>query len=390
LPIDVITRYQTLIADGRIEADPAQRAVALKLHQLSERLSTHRLARKTSQLGWLFGKKHQDQPLKGLYIHGGVGRGKTMLMDLFFRCVPVQRKRRAHFHSFMLDVHERIHAIRNAPAGTYKDHDPIEIAAEALFDEAWLLCFDEFSVTDIADAMILGRLFAALWKKGAVIVATSNVEPVHLYKDGLNHALFLPFIALLQQQMDIMRLDARTDYRLEKLSGGDLYFTPNNASARAGLDAIWNRLTGGAPPLQRDLAVLSRQIVIPIAGWGVARFSFEQLCAQPFSAADYLAIARAYHTVLLDDLPVMTESKRNEAKRFITAVDIFYEAHVKFAISAEAPIDQIYSAASGTEAFEFQRTISRLIEMRSTEYLAKPHGSPDSKASGKTSGLVET
>jgi cell division protein ZapE len=390
VPNDVFTRYQTLIADGRIEADPAQRAVAQKLHQLSERLSTHRLARKTSQLGWLFGRKHQDAPLKGLYIHGGVGRGKTMLMDVFFRFVPVERKRRTHFHSFMLDVHERIHTVRTAPAGTHKDQDPITIVAEALFDEAWLLCFDEFSVTDIADAMILQRLFTALWKQGAVVVATSNVEPVNLYKDGLNRALFLPFIDLMAEHMDITRLDARTDYRLEKLGQGDLYFTPNNASARAELDAIWNRLTGGAPPMQRDLAVHSRKITIPIAGWGVARFSFAELCAQPFSAADYLAIARGYHTVLLDDVPVLSDQRRNEAKRFINAIDIFYEAHVKIAISAEAVVDRIYTAATGTEAFEFQRTMSRLIEMRSTEYLAKPHGSPDSKASGKTSGLVET
>ncbi len=311
---------------GRIEADPAQRQIAFALNALAERLQTHRLSRKSSHLGWFFAKKTTpEEPLKGIYIHGSVGRGKTMLMDMFFRCVSVERKRRAHFHSFMQDVHARIHAVRSAPANG-KGRDPIEIVAEQLFDEAWLLCFDEFSVTDIADAMILGRLFSALWKKGAVVVATSNVEPVNLYKDGLNRALFLPFIDQLLSQMDVLRLDARTDYRLEKLGDEQLYFTPNDEAARAALDRLWDRMANGAPPLPRDLAVLSRTLTIPIAGWGVARFTFEQLCGAPLAANDYLAIARAFHTVIIDDVPVMDEANRNEAKRFITAIDIFYEA----------------------------------------------------------------
>ncbi len=390
MPVDLLTRYQTLIADGRIEADPAQRSVVLRLHALSERLATHRLARKGSQLGWIFGRRHQDEALKGIYIHGGVGRGKSMLMDMFFRCVTVEKKRRTHFHSFMLDVHERIHIIRNAPPDGGGPADPIETVADDLFDEAWLLCFDEFSVTDIADAMILGRLFAALWKKGAVVVATSNVEPVNLYKDGLNRALFLPFIDLLEARMDVVRLDARTDYRLEKLGGNDLYFTPNDARAREALDAIWNRMTGGAPPMQRELQVHSRKLAVPISGWGVARYTFEQLCGQPYSASEYLAIARGFHTIIIDDVPVLDFARRNEAKRFIIAIDIFYEAHVKLAISAAAEADLLYGASEGAEAFEFQRCASRLIEMRSTEYLAKPHGSPDSMASGLVTGIVET
>jgi cell division protein ZapE len=387
---DVRTRYETLIADGRIEADPAQRMVVLALHQLSNRLATHRLARKSSQLGWIFGRKHQDEALRGIYIHGKVGRGKTFLMDLFFRIVPVERKRRAHFHSFMQDVHERIHRFRTEEQPGPKAHDPIEAVADDLFEEAWLLCFDEFSVTDIADAMILGRLFTALWRKGAVVIATSNVLPSDLYRDGLNRALFLPFIDLLMQHMSVMELDARTDYRLEKLGRNDLFFTPADAKAHAAMDRLWSTMTSDAPQQPRELAVGSRKIIIPIAAWGVARFTFAELCGAPFSASDYLAIARAYHTILIDAVPVMDARERNEAKRFIIAIDIFYEAHVKLALSATDEVQALYRAEDGTEAFEFQRTVSRLIEMRSTEYLAKPHGSPDSKASGKVTGLVET
>jgi cell division protein ZapE len=389
LPVDLITRYQTLIADGRIEADPAQRQAALALHRLAQALETHRLARKSSHLGWFFGRKSAGEPVRGLYIHGDVGRGKTMLMDMFFRNVAIVRKRRAHFHSFMLDVHERIHAIRSAPARG-RERDPIEIVADALVEEAWLLCFDEFSVTDIADAMILGRLFAALWSRGAVVVATSNVEPANLYKDGLNRALFLPFIERLKEQMGVLRLEARTDYRLEKLAGNPLYFTPDDAAAKAALDGIWNSLTGGAPPMQREVQVHSRVIPIPVAGWGVARMSFDYLCREPRGASDYLAIARGFHTILVEHVPVLREADRNEAKRFITMIDIFYETHVKLAISAAAPAEKLYEAATGTEAFEFRRTVSRLIEMRSTEYLSKPHGSPDSKGSGSSAGIVET
>ncbi|MBY0613326.1 MAG: AFG1 family ATPase [Beijerinckiaceae bacterium] len=382
------TRYQALVSDGHLDRDPAQAAVVNSLDRLAEDLAHHRLARKSSALGWLFGQKPRP-PLKGLYIWGSVGRGKTMLMDMFFEQIPVTRKRRAHFHSFMADVHERIHQWRQADHGT-KAPDPIEPVAEALAGEAWVLCFDEFTVTDITDAMILGRLFKALWAKGVVIVATSNVEPSQLYKNGLNRALFTPFIDLLLANVAVVELDARTDYRLEKLGGGTLFYAPNDERARLEMDAWWKKLTGSDRRKPTRIVVKSREVEIPAAASGVARFGFEDLCAKPLGASDYLAIARAYHTILIEDVPRMDLARRNEAKRFITLIDVLYENHVKLIMSAEAEVDALYGADSGFEAFEFDRTVSRLIEMRSDEYLGHPHGSRDSLASGHTTGLVET
>ncbi|HEX2654435.1 MAG TPA: cell division protein ZapE, partial [Xanthobacteraceae bacterium] len=224
----VIERYAALVAQGEIERDPAQQALAEQLSMLSVRLGQHRLARKSSALGWMFGRRQNRQdPIKGIYIHGQVGRGKTMLLDLFFASSSVQRKRRAHFHEFMVDVHERVHAYRQKiKAGEITNDDPIKLAAAAIAEESWLICFDEFHVTDIADAMILGRLFTRLFEQGVVVVATSNVVPSDLYKDGLNRALFVPFIELLSTRMDIVSLDARTDYRLEKLSDVAMWYVP--------------------------------------------------------------------------------------------------------------------------------------------------------------------
>ena len=385
------SRYAALVADGHLDADPAQAAIIRKLDALAVALAHHRLSRKSSALGWLFGQKKPAVDLKGVYIWGAVGRGKTMLMDLFFETVEVRRKRRAHFHSFMADVHERIHAFRHSAAHeTGKSADPIEPVAEAIAAEAWLLCFDEFTVTDITDAMLLGRLFRSLWEKGVVIIATSNVEPDLLYKDGLNRALFLPFIDLLKANVDIVRLDAPKDYRLEKLGGGTLYFTPNDAEAAAGMNGWWDKLTASAPRRPARVAVKGRFVEVPAAAVGVARFDFEDLCTKPLGALDYLAIARSYHTILVDDVPVLTIARRNEAKRFITLVDVLYENHVKLILSAEAEADALYAAENGFEAFEFDRTVSRLIEMRSDDYLGHPHGSRDSMASGATTGLVET
>ena len=382
------TRYHALIADGHLDNDPAQSAVVAELDRLADALAHHRLASKSSALGWLFGQKPRPA-LKGLYIWGSVGRGKTMLMDMFFEQIPGNRKRRAHFHSFMADVHERIHQWRYSDHGS-KGPDPIEPVAQALADEAWVLCFDEFTVTDITDAMILGRLFKALWEKGVVIVATSNVEPTQLYKNGLNRALFLPFIDLLAANVTIVELDARTDYRLEKLGGGTLFYSPADGQARLAMDEWWRKLTGSERRKPAQIKIKTRHIDVPAAAGGVARFQFEDLCAKPLGASDYLAVARAYHTVLIEGVPRMDLARRNEAKRFITLIDIFYENHVKLVMSAEAEVDALYGADSGFEAFEFQRTVSRLIEMRSDEYLGHPHGSRDSLASGHTTGLVET
>jgi cell division protein ZapE len=329
--------------------------------------------------------------LKGLYIYGEVGRGKTMLMDLFYEASPVQRRRRAHFHEFMIDVHERVHGLRQKmKIGEFAGEDPIELVAKELAREAWLLCFDEFHVTDIADAMILGRLFTQLFARGVVLVATSNVPPADLYKDGLNRALFVPFIDMLEAHMDVVRLASRTDFRLEKLAGLPVWYVPADEAADAALDDAWRRLArendGGA----QELPLKGRTIHVPRAAMGVARFSFHDLCEQPLAAADYLRIAHEYHTIILDHIPVMTFDNRNAAKRFIILIDTLYDMNVKLIASAAAEPDALYRADEGYEAQEFQRTASRLIEMRSEEYLARPHGAAHSVLSGSSSGIVET
>jgi cell division protein ZapE len=383
-------QYAARVAAGKIERDAAQQAIVDRLAQLEKELAERRLARKSSSLGWLFGSR-EPEPIKGLYIFGDVGRGKTMLMDLFFAASPVVRKRRVHFHEFMAEVHERVHVLRQmVKLGEISVEDPIGVAASAIAQETRLLCFDEFHVTDIADAMILGRLFKRLFELGVVVVATSNVPPTELYKDGLNRALFLPFIALIEAHMEIPQLDARTDFRLEKLAGVPVWYVPADRAAEAALDQTWRRLTSGHTGEPQDLLVKGRTIRIPRATMGVARFSFHDLCQQPLAAADYLKIAREYHTVLLDHVAVMDYERRNEAKRFIILIDTFYDNAVKLIASAEAEPDVLYRADEGFEASEFKRTTSRLIEMRSKAYLALPHGRGHAVASGSTEGLVET
>jgi cell division protein ZapE len=386
----VSVQYAARVAAGKIERDAAQEVIVDRLAQLEKRLAERRLSRKSSSLGWLFGAR-EPGPIKGLYIFGDVGRGKTMLMDLFFAASPVLRKRRVHFHEFMAEVHERIHALRQkAKLGELSNEDPVGAAAAAIAQETRLLCFDELHVTDIADAMILGRLFKRLFELGVVVVATSNVPPSELYKDGLNRALFLPFIALIEEHMEITQLNARADFRLEKLAGAPVWYVPADHAAEAALDEAWRRLTAGHAGEPQDLVVKGRTIRVPRATMGVARFSFEDLCQQPLAAADYLKIAREYHTVVLDHIAVMDYERRNEAKRFIIVIDTFYDNAVKLVASAEAEPDALYCANEGFEADEFKRTASRLIEMRSEAYLALPHGHGHAVASGSTEGLVET
>ena len=388
----ITARYAVAVADGRVERDAAQVAVIEMLARLEERIVDYRLARKSSSLGWLFaGREKKQARLKGLYIYGDVGRGKTMLMDLFFEATPVQRKRRAHFHEFMIDVHERVHAFRQQmKIGERTGEDPIELTAIALAHEAWLLCFDEFHVTDIADAMILGRLFAQLFERGVVMVATSNVAPDELYKDGLNRALFVPFIHLLEQQMDVVWLASRIDFRLEKLAGLPVWYVPADATADAALDDAWRRLAAGHDGMPQELPLKRRSVHVPRAAMGVARFTFHDLCEQPLAAADYLRIAREYHTIVLDHVPVMTFETRDAAKRFIILVDTLYDLNVKLVASAQAEPDGLYRGDEGFEAQEFKRTASRLIEMQSQAYLARPHGAAHSLLSGSSSGIVET
>jgi len=385
-----LAQYEALVASGAIEPDAAQREVAEAFDDLEQRVERYRPLRRLRLLDRLFADKHEGPP-RGLYVHGDVGRGKTMLMDLFFQASPVQYKRRAHFHEFMAEVHERIYGFRQEIArGKIPDEDVIGLTANAIFEQAWLLCFDEFHVTDIADAMILGRLFTRLFELGTVVVATSNVAPDDLYKGGLNRALFLPFIAQITEHMAVMRLDARTDFRLEKLAGVKMWLVPADAAASAALDKAWSRMTGNAPCRPRDIPIKGRVLHVPCSAHGVARFSFADICEQPLAASDYLRLARDYHTLMIDRIPVMDYGERNAAKRFITLIDTLYDNGVKLMASAEADPLSLYLADEGNEANEFKRTSSRLIEMGSESYLSLPHGHKDSAASGSTTGLVET
>ncbi|MGO9628365.1 MAG: cell division protein ZapE [Xanthobacteraceae bacterium] len=388
----ITARYAASVAAGAVERDAAQLTVVDRLARLEEQIVEHRLARKSSSLGWLFAARDKKQSaLKGLYIYGEVGRGKTMLMDLFYEASPVQRRRRVHFHEFMIDVHERVHGFRqNMKVGEYADEDPIELVAKELAREAWLLCFDEFHVTDIADAMILGRLFAQLFARGVVVVATSNVPPEDLYKAGLNRALFVPFIHMLEVHMEIVLLASRTDFRLEKLAGMPVWHVPADEAADAALDDAWRRLARGHEGVAQELSLKGRAIHVPRVAMGVARFSFHDLCEQPLAAADYLRLAHEYHTIILDRIPTMTFDNRNAAKRFIILIDTLYDMNVKLIASAASEPDALYRGDEGYEALEFKRTASRLIAMRSEAYLARPHGAAHSQLSGSSSGIVET
>lgn len=383
-----MSRYRALLEAGTVDPDSAQAELALRLDGLAAELAERSPGRTGGPLEWLLGGRRETTVPRGLYIWGAVGRGKTMLMDLFFDSLADQGKRRAHFHAYMADAHRRIHAWRlKLKAGEVSGDDPIKPVAAALAAEAQILCFDEFAVTDIADAMILGRLFTALFAERVVVVATSNVAPSDLYREGLNRALFLPFIHLLEQRTETFRLDARTDFRLEKLGDAPVYFTPADAPAKQAMDHWFRRLTGGAPTLPATLTVLGHPVEVPAQAMGVARFGFQDLCGRPLGASDYLAIAQAYHTVLVDAVPVLKPEQRNEARRFIILIDVLYERHVKLVASAAAPPGELYGAETGAEAFEFARTVSRLHEMASREYLAAPRTDP---VTGNATGLVDT
>ncbi|SFT38894.1 cell division protein ZapE [Mesorhizobium sp. YR577] len=382
-------RYDHLAETGALERDPAQEVIVGALDRLIDELCSKRLAQKSSALGWLFGKKRENQaPVKGLYIHGDVGRGKTMLMDMFFELVPVRRKRRIHFNDFMADVQDRIQKHRLARKnGETKEDDPIPPVAAALADEAWVLCFDEFSVTDIADAMILSRLFSALFAQGVVLVATSNVAPDDLYRDGLNRALFLPFISILKRHADVLDLDADKDYRLEKLNRMPVYMTPLGAETDRQMDEAWKAMTHGAPAEAASLTVKGRQVAVPVAAGDAARFTFAELCEKPHGARDYLAITGRFSTIFVDHVPVLAENRRNEAKRFILFIDTVYDHHVRLVVSAEAPPQELYVGKRGTEAFEFDRTASRLMEMQSRDWLddwAVRHAPAQPQEAGKS------
>jgi cell division protein ZapE len=351
--------YRETLAKGELRADKAQEQALEKLNHLARALTRRR--------GFSFFRK-PEAPVKGLYIWGDVGRGKTLLMDLFFEEAVIAKKRRAHFNRFMLDVHARIHAERQRAGSS----DPIPVVAHALAEEARLLCFDEFQVTDVADAMILGRLFDRLFAEGVTIVCTSNTPPDRLYEGGLNRQLFLPFIEEIKQRLEVVELNGPTDYRLQRMSGIKVYLTPLGPQADAAMDQAWRKLTDCAHGKPTSLNVLGRQLKVPQAARGAARFRFDDLCAQPLAAADYLAIAEEFHAVLLDHIPVLSPEMRNEARRFILLIDTLYDEGVKLICSAAAAPDALYPQGDGAEAF--RRTASRLAEMQSEDYLKRGHG----------------
>jgi cell division protein ZapE len=366
----VVERYRQRVSAGQFSEDPAQIAVAQELDRVRASLLKAATAKKGA-LGWLLSRKRGVvEPTRGLYIHGDVGRGKTMLMDMFFDSVAMHRKRRVHFNDFMANVHDRIQKERERiKAANAKSGDPVPPVARAIADEARLLCFDEFSVTDIADAMILSRLFSALFDEGVTLVATSNVAPDDLYRDGLNRALFLPFVSILKRHAAVVSLDSPTDYRRLKLDRMRVYITPLGPDADAAMDDAWETVRDERPETRTMVAVKGREIAVPRAAGSSARFSFSELCEAPLAARDYIALAERFDTLLIDRVPVMDDASRNAAKRFILLVDTCYDRGIRLILSADSAPEGLYRGRIGAESFEFARTASRLTEMQSAKWL---------------------
>ena len=362
--------YRKKVQSGQLKADDAQRLLSENLQNLHYALKGY--VPDDSQRPWkkwLGLTERQSQPLKGLYIYGGVGTGKSMLMDLFFDTVPVKSKRRAHFHEFLQDVHIRFNNLRKS--NKQKLGDPIPKVVDELAEEVQLLCFDELQVYNIVDAMILGRLFEGLFAKGVVVVATSNRPPNDLYKDGLQREKFLPFIELITKHLEVFKLDTTNDYRLERMLDMRIYHCPADQSSKMALDEYFFELAGGRPSQIEGIEVKGRVIKI-LASSGVARKSFNELCEQPLGVADYLAIADRYHTLIIERIPCMSDAEESQARRFVNLIDALYEAKVNLICSAEAMPQDLYVKGEGV--FEFERLDSRLMEMQSVDYLSLPHG----------------
>ncbi len=370
MPLSIHAAYQHRLQTGDITPDAAQAHAVEALSRLEGELNA--LAEPSLGLGFF---RRRAVP-RGVYLYGPVGRGKSMLMDLFFDSAPVRAKRRSHFHPFMAEVHADLdlwrrgsEADKRARFGQTKGDDPIQPTAHRIAEGARLLCFDEFHVTDIADAMILGRLFEALFARGVVVVATSNRAPDQLYLNGLNRQLFLPFIDLLTTRLEVVAVSGPKDFRLDRLVGREVYFTPINPDTQTQFDALWAEMRGLDPETGAVLEVLGRKLTFPHAVGGRLRADFAALCGAALGPSDYLAIAERFHTVFLAGVPQLSPANRNEAARFVTLVDTLYERRAKLIILAQVPVDRLYAAGDG--AFEFERTVSRLQEMRASDYLIR-------------------
>ena len=372
-----LASYRARLAAGELSTDPSQALVAERLQALWTRLRGYE-AQPPAEPGFFsrMFRRQDDMPEDfphGLYLVGDVGRGKSMLMDLFFEAAEVPRKRRVHFHAFMQDAHRRIYAWRRAPHRLADPHsdDPIPPLADAIAAEASLLCFDEFQVNDIADATILGRLFKALFARGVVVVATSNTRPDDLFAGQPGHDALLPFIALLKQHLDVLVMAGSRDWRRQRLRGVPTWHVPADDRADRALDAAFRDLSGGAKARPERLMVVGHILTVPLAAQGVARFDFEALCGQPLGAGDYLALATHYQALVLDGVPRLSPDNYDLARRFVVLIDALYDHRVKLVASADAVPDQLYERGEGARAFE--RTASRLEEMQSQEYLGLPH-----------------
>jgi cell division protein ZapE len=375
-----LARYHALLATNALKEDAEQARVATALEKLHGAVWNYRPASNNGFPRRLLRALLRPGPRRsvprGLYIHGAVGRGKSLLMDMFFESAKVECKRRIHFNTFMIETHKRLHEWRSLSADERAQRpefvheageDPIAPIAKRICNESWLIYFDEFQIGDVADAMILGRLFEKLLDYGAVIVMTSNCPPGRLYEGGLNRQLFLPFISLLRARLEVFELDGGRDYRLQRLAGLRLYNSPLTSDTAHAMDNAWERLINGAPVIPRILRVFDRKLHIPRAANGVARFSFDELCGRPLAAADYVALAENFHTILLDDIPALGSGQADEARRFGLLIDTLYDEKTKFICSAAVPPDELYDSA-GKNGW-FKRTNSRLHEMQSEGYL---------------------